>query len=345
VATSAIWEPPFFTPDYQLSGGPFANPVHCSRFGNDTCVLMQKSPNFTHVNFTLGPSTACGASVSDVKDGTIWAEQMECPAGDFAVLVGVWFSRSRQDRNKNAASKLWHTVDCQIQYGTTSVQQNGSGVPELDRHSFAKSTAPLRIVRDPSGEIDYRSSAGALWRMNYFMMAQYGFTGTSPPFTFAVDNERVRGSLTLAQALLGVSSSSDEPDIPLMTNRNDAEKVAKDLEASFDLTTLLAFATAPHAASLNITTTTSLGRWSYDARVLPVLALPLLATLLVCSVYWRVYGDEIVIGYNPLEIARRTDEITVASRNLDEEGTSDSKVVQLTLGRGTYNKLKEQVSE
>jgi membrane-associated phospholipid phosphatase len=176
--------------------------------------------------------------------------------------------------------------------------------------------------------VNYESSTPFMWQMTYFTMAASGITGTSPPFTFAISKNEVQGSFTLAQSLLGVPSIND--NAPLATNRNDADSVAKDLEASFDVATLLAFVTAPRAASLNITMTATSSRWTYDVRVLPVLAIPLLATVLICSVYWKVYDHETVLGYNPLEIARQADRVRVALHEVDETCSTDCEAIRLT---------------
>lgn len=79
------------------------------------------------------------------------------------------------------------------------------------------------------------------------------------------------------------------------------------------MATLFAFAQAPHAASIDITETHEVSIWKYDTRVLAVLALPFLATILVLSIYWRVQSDEVVIGYDPLKIARHADEVLAPS--------------------------------
>jgi hypothetical protein len=103
------------------------------------------------------------------------------------------------------------------------------------------------------------------------------------------------------------------------------------------MATLFAFAQAPHAASLDITQTHDVGIWTYDTRVLAVLALPFLATILVLSVYWKVQSNEVVIGYDPLEIARRADEVLVLSLGAME---SEGKDLRPMNSGGAYSALE-----
>lgn len=177
-------------------------------------------------------------------------------------------------------------------------------------------------------------SAPFLWQLGYIMDLQYS-NGAGPPLRFAFGDNAINGSFTLAQALLGAPSPKEVPGSSLETNRQDAESVTRDQEASSDAASLLAFAKAPHAASLNITTIEYSNRWAYKTKVLPVLAIPLLATFLVCSVYWRVYDDDVVIGYNPVGIAKRADEITTASNGKSDSGDSSGGSFQLKAVGGT----------
>jgi len=118
---------------------------------------------------------------------------------------------------------------------------------------------------------------------------------------------------------------------------DDTQRVARAIEANIDMATLFAFAQAPHAASLDITQTHDVGIWTYDTRVLAVLALPFLATILVLSVYWKVQSNEVVIGYDPLEIARRADEVLVLSLGaMDNKG----KDLRPMISGGAYSALE-----
>jgi hypothetical protein len=347
VATSETWKAPFLTDDDESIGGPFDQPQHCSVFGEDTCVHMQNYPTNTHINFTSGPSTACGARLRAATAGDLELNEMKCPPGDFAVLFGIWYSKSAQDPSTSAANKSWHTIDCEIHHGTITVLQNGSGVPELDRNSFVNSPTALEVVGEPlthdgfaTSSPDFNKSAPFFWQMSYLLDVQYGLIGAvGMPLRFAVGDNRIEGSFSLAQALLGAPSSDELSYLPLRTNREDAEGVARDVEAAFDTATLLAFAKAPHAASLKITTTVYSGRWAYNTTVLPILAVPLLATILVCLVHWKVYGDEIVIGYDPVGIAKRADEITAASGERSEGSDSNDQTVSLKSHGGDYDSI------
>jgi hypothetical protein len=90
---------------------------------------------------------------------------------------------------------------------------------------------------------------------------------------------------------------------------NDTNRVARASERIFDTATLLAFVRTPEASTIGITNSPEIGIWTYDVKVLAILAAPLLATLLVLSRYWQVRSNYIVIGYDPLKIARRANDI------------------------------------
>ena len=93
------------------------------------------------------------------------------------------------------------------------------------------------------------------------------------------------------------------------------------IEANFDTTTLFAFARTPQAADVHTLRQVPHYYWSYDFMVLRILALPLLATVFVLSSHWRVQSDEVMLGYNPVLIARRADDV-LASSNGAEGGCS-----------------------
>jgi hypothetical protein len=115
------------------------------------------------------------------------------------------------------------------------------------------------------------------------------------------------------------------------------------MEANFDMATLFAFARSPHAASVDITTTLERNIWTYDTSVLAILALPLLATVLVLCIGWKVQSDEVVIGYDPLEIARRADEVLMPSHGAMTQ-RSEGKNLRSSDSSGAYSALEARSS-
>jgi hypothetical protein len=169
------------------------------------------------------------------------------------------------------------------------------------RDSFEKATTPMKM---PSNEY--------FWQQAY---ATYSSSISTTPYRFSFADP-TSGNNVLAQYLLGKTRTDDdegEDYISTKLGTNDTQRVARAMEANFDMATLFAFARSPHAASVDITTTLERNIWTYDTTVLAILALPLLATVLVLCIGWKVQSDEVVIGYDPLEIARRADEVLMPS--------------------------------
>jgi hypothetical protein len=288
-------------------------------------------------NFTTGASDQCeggqGLSTTDTD--------FKCPAGDFAVIFGAWNTGAG-----SAAGAFLHRVDCHIQYGSISVSQNGSNPPTLDKRSFTMATEPIRyddnfedgIVIDEDDPPAYTVLSSGMvwsWQMRYVLHDGDWANGNEPspglatnPYTFSTNLSIITGP-TLGRTLLSskgpISSQTDNPDT-----------VARDIEKNFDMATLQAFVRQPRAARLEILTTYEWLIWMYDYRALAILAVPLLATLLALSVCWRIASDDVVIGYNPIEIARRGDEILrVASAEDDREEIKSSAGVRVAT-KGVY---------
>lgn len=120
---------------------------------------------------------------------------------------------------------------------------------------------------------------------------------------------------------------------------NDTKRVARAIEANIDMATLFAFARAPHAASLEITKLHEVNIWTYDTRVLAILAPPLLATILVLSICWRIQSDSVVIGYDPLEIARRAEEV-LKPQPVGKVQDSEGKETSFMSPGGAYSALE-----
>jgi len=286
-----------------------ANVTICSTFGNTTCL----SRGLYGYNFTTGPMTTCDES----------SYIGECLVSDFAVIFGVWSSYDVGNRRY-----LRHAVDCKIQKGSVEIRQNGTGAPRITRGSFLTTTTRMEI-----------SSPEWYWQASYRVPRRN--EQTQKPYLFSSVGGMVRdvpiAGYLLSNNINGTEGSDEWHASQLGTN--DTQKVARTLEANIDMATLFAFAKAPHAAPVDITATHQVSIWRYDTRVLAVLALPFLATILVLSTYWRVQSDEVVIGYDPLEIARHADEVLVSSPRAMEQDSEGKDLRSMSSG-GAYSTLK-----
>lgn len=295
---------------------PFNATIYCSRFGEATCITMDPSLD-TKANFTTGLSTECGRRQDKEDKVHPWGirEGFECPSGDFAVVFGMW---SIPDFEKHTTTH--YTVDCKIEHGNATIRQIGNGTPDLIRETFTKSTAPIHYYANHSEGPIYDDELPWYWGpsmviSNYSVpfrwQASY-LRGLNNPFTFAStwsgDNDT--GDDSVAQYLLSDDDRGGDNEIDAT---NNTDKVARSLEATFDMATLFAFARAPNASAVDIETTKRINIWTYNAQVLSVLAIPLLATSLVLFARWKVYSNDIVIGYDPIGIARRADEVLRAT--------------------------------
>jgi hypothetical protein len=209
--------------------------------------------------------------------------------GDFAVIFGEWVSSNAPGENGgDLTASTKHTVDCRVSYGTVNITQQFSE-PHLHRTSFVKSTTP----------ISDQGSLASLW--------QYGFLGHGglnySPYNFAYTRSTLNTMTPLSRYLVPLEISPDDVV-------NATAKVGRTIEANFDTTTLFAFARALHAARVHaVTYPPSESIWGYDPRVLLVLVFPFLAKVFVFSTHWEVQSGEFVIGYDPVLIARRADEV------------------------------------
>jgi hypothetical protein len=180
------------------------------------------------------------------------------------------------------------------------------------------------------------------WQQAY---ATYSTSIATTPYRFSFADP-TSGNNVLAQYLLGKTQTGDdegEDYISTKLGTSDTQRVARAMEANFDMATLFAFARSPHAASIDITTTLERNIWTYDTTVLAILALPLLATVLVLCIAWKVQSDEVVIGYDPLEIARRADEVLMPSlRAMTQDCEGKNRITSGS--SGAYSALETQPS-
>lgn len=258
----------------------------CSKMNPSICVQMSGQNGESNFTTGIGDNRTC-----DVET---------CP-GQWCTILGVWTtSGSSSDRRPDLNS-----VDCQVQYGNVSVSQTSGNRPEIVPDSFVKSVwnidgAPQdNISPSPSGY----SGQGLWWYCYLFASSPYEFEtslggGTDP----------IIRRYPMASMLLNYGGESD-PSV-----------VAKTIEKNFEMSTLLAFARAPDSADLVITTTERVQSWGYDPTVLAVLCVPLLATFLGLIGRMKVGSDDDVVGYDPVEIARRG---PVMRRRMDMGGEEE----------------------
>jgi hypothetical protein len=286
-----------------------ANVTICSTFGNTTCL----SYDFVGFNFTTGPMTDCDESLY----------LGECLASDFAVILGVWSSYDAGNPRYQG-----HAVDCKIQKGNVEIRQSGTSTPIMTRESFLTTTTRIESF-----------SLAWYWQSSYRTPPRDEQTVKAYHFN---STQGVVRDVPMAGYLLYNDEKAtgwSEDWYASQLGTDDTQRVARAIEANIDMATLFAFAKAPHAASLDITETHDVSVWTYDTRVLAVLAVPFLATILVLSIYWRVQSNEVVIGYDPLEIARRADEVLVLSLGAEAQDSEGKDLRSMNSG-GAYSALE-----
>jgi hypothetical protein len=272
----------------QTWGMPMDVTTTCSTFDDQLCVDLGTSSPFASdaYNFTSSAPTECSTNAS--RFGV-----PECPAAVFAVLFGAWANYYPVHDLGNLGYTA-NTVDCRVLYGTCTIAQTSNSAPYIQRDSFTISTTSLADEDDPK-LIEW-------WQTKY--------SRDISPFRFASAGDYHDGISMMTAYLI----QSELPNIPRSAPfTNDTNRVARALERTFDTATLLAFVRAPEASTIEITNSPEIAIWTYDVKVLAILAAPLLATLLVLSRYWKVQSNYIVIGYDPLKIARRANEILAST--------------------------------
>jgi hypothetical protein len=250
----------------------------CTGEGTPTRLCVQLLTGAPHIysEFITGlPPCAAGTPINDCLQ--------KGQNGMWGRLYGVWVTSADITAN---SSHLINTVDCVIVDGNMTVTQNGSTPPTFDRDSFTLSDSTEVY------QYGYTANDGSVISLNRV----YDELRTSPyDWTLEAagtgDND-IYGN-PMAFYLLGTDAN------------NDAETVARQIEVNFDVATLHAFARAPHSADLDFIYTDHVLVYVYDAKVLLILLVPLFATL--CAAWggrWRVAGDDVVVGYDPVGTAR-----------------------------------------
>jgi hypothetical protein len=241
------------------------NQTFCSTLNTDICTTLMRGSPFTYANFSAGFPANCD-KVGD-----------KCP-GAFATIFGVYVN----DPGSSLTTSTLNSVECALEFGTSTVSQIGFSTPSLVPGSFRKST------NQTSDVIEMNS-----WHRIYTSEA------SNSPFTFdAIAVGTGANSLfknPLAFSLLGRAANAS------------ADTVANRIVKSFEMATLMAFSRRPSAADIEFKIRSRTSIYTYDPRVLLILLAPVLATVLsVClGGRWRVGGAEEVVGYDPIEIAKR----------------------------------------
>ena len=291
---------------------------HCSDYGQKVCVTLGSDRSVTegnYANFTTGRSDACEHERAVIPSG----KDQLCPAGDFAVIFGAWTTQT--------PTFVVHLVDCQLRYGDIMLYQNGTGPPWLTRESFALSTDPIH--RNHSQIVTWKGNTTIIgvdqpwkWQAGYTDSDGLGsLQSPRNPYTFAYDasTKSKTGAVLFPKIYLRNSTNFHNDSLFVL----DADGIARAIEKTFDMATLLAFVRAPHTGDVLMKTTYGDHIWMYDPRVCAILVIPVLATFIGGRYFFTLEDHEgYFIGYDPLEIARRASEILRTSET-EDSGNED----------------------
>lgn len=259
-----------------LSG--LSNRNESSRFcaGEDTatelCVELVSSSPATYAAFASGLPACSSKNISDCS-----VQGMD---GKWARIYGAFVNGV--DVSTDSDHRL-HEVECDLTYGNITINQNGTSPPTLDRSSFEPC--------DAKEAYNYGGSNYSITQLNRI----YTELGNSP-YDWELKTTGT-GSNTVYQTplaflLLGLDANYD------------ADTVARQIEANFEMATLHAFAKASNSSDLVFTRSKLHSVYVYDRIVLAILLVPLLATFLGTWMRWRTAGEDVMIGYDPIQIAR-----------------------------------------
>lgn len=250
------------------------NSTYC--IGQDTateiCLDLQAGSPATYSMF------ASGLPACDSQNIT------ECPAagidGQWAKIFGVWVNGV--DITGGSKHPL-NFVNCDVTYGNITVKQNGTSPPTLDRDSYvqANSTDGYQFGYTTFNIIQLNRIYTELGNSPYDWKLAAVTTGSNTIY-----------STPVAMALLGLDAN------------NDAETVARQIEANFDMATLHSFARGSNSSDLVFTRTKLHPIYVYKSEVLFILLVPFLATVFGTWMRWQVADQSINIGYDPVGVAR-----------------------------------------
>jgi hypothetical protein len=252
----------------KMYASTLTNETYSSSINPDASVVFSSGSPYIYANFTSWPSPSCEMSTPNPF----------CTPGTFAVIFGAFVNNTNDPRGPF----YLNTIDCLLTFGTVNVVQKGGNTPTLNRSSFAQNASSVNIpnIIVPLHRIYVEAP---------YYTSQYAFlgaTGTGDGADSLFENP-------LATLLLKPKANSS------------AEQVADRIEKIFEMATLMAFAKAPGAADLTITTTGSTVVYVYERSVLAILLIPLVATVLGMWGRSKITGNDVFVGYDPVEIAKR----------------------------------------
>jgi hypothetical protein len=218
--------------------------------------------------------------------------------GEFAVIYGAFTSRYRDTLSDYSI----YTVDCEVRYGFVNVTQDGIHPPTIQRDTFRVApTSQLNTTRMGFLPYLYQNTDAVVY-------SPFAFVGGA-----ASAGTEIIFKYPIGAALIGPNAMRTGSD------------VAQRVEAAWDMDNLFAFSRWANTTDRLITRETPRMVYVYDAKVLLVLVLPLLATILGVWKRWQVLGPELMLGYDPVKIARCGPVFGVATF-LDEESIDRLRV-------------------
>jgi hypothetical protein len=273
-------------PQSMYTGINVINETYTSSYNPDINVVLRSGSPYVYVNFTGGWPAGC-ESVGAT-----------CRPGEFSVIFGAFINAT------DTINGPWYlnTVDCLLTIGTVRIHQEGGNSPTIEAASFQQNTtadAPMGSI-SPLHRIYTDENA---FRSPYTFEAA---TGTGDGADSIYQN-------AVATLLLHPKANSSGEDVALR------------MKNIFEMSTLLAFSRSPYSSDLVITRSSSNPIYVYDRRVLAILLLPLIATILGTWGRWRITGNDIFVGYDPVEIARRgpVDELSASAQTAQKRHRND----------------------
>lgn len=237
--------------------------TYTSSYNSDINVILMSGSPYVYVNFTGGWPAGC-ESVGNT-----------CGPGEFSVIFGAFINAT------DTVNGPWYlnTVDCLLTVGTVRISQEGGNSPIIEAASFQQNMT-----------VD--ASLGNVSVLHRIYTEENAFRS---PYNFGAATGTGDGADTIYQ----------NPVATLLLHpkaNSSGEDVALRVENIFEMSTLLAFSRSPYSSDLIITRSSSKPIYVYDWRVLAILFLPLMATILGICGRWRITGNDIFVGYDPVEM-------------------------------------------
>jgi len=232
----------------------------------------------------LASQTFCSAQQPDVcvdlqrgnpATAANFTNSMPAPAdGYFTTIFGAYL---HDWSNINTVDTIY-TVDCEVRFGFVNITQTGSNPPAVLRSSF-------QVV--PSDELERN--------VNFLGRIYGGDMASQSPWVFLGGNYGAGGEQIMeypvGTALLGWRDTFDGPT------------VASRIEHAWDMNNVFAFGRSSNIVDMATTIETRRTLYVYRKLVLLVLLIPAMATVLGVWGRWRVSGDDVMMGYDPVRIA------------------------------------------